>query len=121
MNINPASNVYPEAPLLDMPTTAGSAIPVNTAAPVPAVANVPPAQPASAEQVKQAVAQINHFMRASNRNLQFSFDEDAKRIVVKVTDAETGELIRQIPSEETLAISRAIGDLQKGLLLRQTA
>jgi flagellar protein FlaG len=47
-------------------------------------------------------------------------DGETKRVIVKVIDTETGELIRQLPSEETLAISRAIGVVQKGLLLKQT-
>lgn len=79
------------------------------------------AQQASAAQVAKAVEDINRAMRQSNRNLQFSVDAEANRVIVRLTDAETGELIRQIPSDETLAISRAIGDFQQGLLLRQKA
>jgi flagellar protein FlaG len=48
-------------------------------------------------------------------------DEDTDRLVVKLTDRETGELIRQFPSEETLAISRSIGEFQQGFLLKQKA
>jgi len=36
-------------------------------------------------------------------------------------DTESGELIRQFPSEAALAIAESIGDLQKGLLLGQEA
>lgn len=82
----------------------------STAAPAP-----------SLPEVKQAVEQINRFMQQSNRTLTFSFDKEANRIVVKITDSQTGDLIRQIPSEEVLAISRAIGDIQQGMLLRQSA
>jgi flagellar protein FlaG len=39
---------------------------------------------------------------------------------VRVVDTVTGEVIRQVPSEELLAISRSIDKLQ-GLLLRQEA
>jgi flagellar protein FlaG len=60
-------------------------------------------------------------MQQSNRNLEFSVDEDTDRLVVKLTDRETGELIRQFPSEETLAISRSIGEFQQGFLLKQKA
>lgn len=87
---------------------------------LPEVAAAPVAtQQHSAEELQKAVDNINRVMRQSNRNLQFSVDSEANRVVVKLTDAETGELIRQIPSEETLAISRAIGEFQQGLLLRQ--
>jgi flagellar protein FlaG len=71
--------------------------------------------------VKQAVDQVNRFMQSSNSTLAFSYDQQAQRIVVKITDSQTGDLIRQIPSEEVLAISQAIGDIQQGRLLRQSA
>ena len=70
---------------------------------------------------KQAVEEINRAMRQSNRNLEFSVDDATSRVVVRLTDTETGEVIRQIPSEETLAISRSIGEFQQGLLLKQKA
>ncbi|MBI5862704.1 MAG: flagellar protein FlaG [Rhodocyclales bacterium] len=78
-------------------------------------------QQPSAVQLKTAVDKINSVLRQANRNLEFSVDDATKRVIVKVVDTETGELIRQIPSEETLAISRAIGEVQRGLLLRQKA
>jgi flagellar protein FlaG len=81
----------------------------------------PPAvQPPSSAQLEKAVSHINQVLRQANRNLAFSVDGETKRVIVKVIDTETGELIRQLPSEETLAISRAIGVVQKGLLLKQT-
>ncbi len=92
------------------------------------VVDVPPAadvavaaKQASVEQVKRAAEVINKALRQSNRNLEFRLDEGTNRVVVKLTDTETGEVIRQIPSDEMLAISRAIGELQQGLLLRQKA
>lgn len=76
---------------------------------------------ASSEQINAAVSNINQAMRLSNRNLQFSVDPDTKLSVVKLTDTETGEVIRQFPSEEALAIAHSIDQFQKGLLLRQQA
>jgi flagellar protein FlaG len=78
-------------------------------------------QQASAEQLKKAVGDINKAMRQSNRNLEFSVDAGTQQVVVKLTDTETGEVIRQIPSEEALAISRSIGEFQRGLLLKREA
>ena len=89
---------------------------------LPQIATRPSApQQASFEKLKQAVDDINKAMRQSDRNLAFSVDGDSQRIVVKLTDTETGEVIRQIPSEETLAIARSIGDFQQGMLLKQKA
>lgn len=82
--------------------------------------SLPPMQPPSSAQLEKAVSHINQVLRQANRNLEFSVDDETKRVIVKVVDTETGELIRQLPSEETLAISRAIDTVQKGLLLKQT-
>jgi len=35
--------------------------------------------------------------------------------VVKLVDSETGDVIRQFPSDEMLAISKAIGQMQEQL------
>lgn len=66
-------------------------------------------QPADLE---SAVSQVSDFVQAQSRNLNFSFDNEAQRSIVKVTDSDTGELIRQIPSEEVLRLSERIKNLQ---------
>lgn len=68
-------------------------------------------------QVKLASEQINDVLRQFDRNLQFVVDEETGIDVVKVIDSETEEIIRQFPSEEVLAIARALDKLQ-GLLIR---
>ena len=69
------------------------------------------------EQLKQATEKINQAVKMLASNLTFSVDEDTGLNVVKVIDTETDEVIRQIPSEETLAIAKALDQLQ-GLLVR---
>jgi flagellar protein FlaG len=66
----------------------------------------------SSETIAIAVAEISEFVQAQNRHLAFSIDENSQRSVVKVTDAESGDVIRQIPSEEVLKLSERIKDLQ---------
>lgn len=68
-------------------------------------------------EVKQASEQINEVLRQFERNLQFTVDEDTGIDVVRVIDTETEEVIRQFPSEEVLAIAKALDKLQ-GLLIR---
>lgn len=75
-------------------------------------------KPPSSAQLEAAVTHINQVLQQTSRNLQFSVDDSTKRVVVKVVDTQTGELVRQIPSEETLAIARSIDTMQKGLLLK---
>jgi len=56
----------------------------------------------------------------SGADLRFSMDEDSGKLIVRVVDTATKEVIRQIPSEESLAISQSIEKLQ-GLLVKQKA
>ncbi|EXJ09360.1 flagellar protein FlaG [Nitrincola nitratireducens] len=56
----------------------------------------------SVEKLEAAVEKLNDLMRSDKRSLNFSVDQDAGKVVVKVYDQQTSELIRQIPTEETL-------------------
>ncbi|OGT22444.1 MAG: hypothetical protein A2V90_09925 [Gammaproteobacteria bacterium RBG_16_57_12] len=78
------------------------------------------------ESLQQALNQINDLVQQLHRNLQFTVDKDTGRTVVRVIDAETDEVVRQIPSEELLAIARHIkesmeGDELKGAFISDTA
>ena len=79
------------------------------------------AQQPSHEQVKDAIKVINQAMQQSNQSLAFSVDSSTKQTVVRLMDTSTGELIRQFPTQETLAISQSIDQYQRGLFLTQKA
>jgi flagellar protein FlaG len=88
----------------------------------PAVAAQAPAStPPSKQQVEAAVAAINRSLQPSDHSLSFSVDQKSDRIVVKVVDSESGKTLRQIPSDEVLAIAESIDRYQKGLILNQKA
>jgi flagellar protein FlaG len=67
---------------------------------------------ATDEQVKTTVLQLTEILRTNNRQLSFSVDEGSNKQVVKVTDSATGDIIRQIPTEEVLKLSERLQDLQ---------
>lgn len=78
------------------------------------------AQKVPLHQVQQAVASLNKAVQAASSNLKFTIDEATHEPIVRVTDSETGQLIRQIPSKEALAIASSIDDfLSRGTLLTQ--
>lgn len=79
-----------------------------------------PSAPPGMAQIEQAVDEVREALAPVAQNLLFSIDEDTGRTVVKVVDKTTDEVIRQIPSEEILAISKALDKLQ-GVLLQQKA
>lgn len=81
----------------------------------------PGASPLTPKQLRSTVDSVNKSLQQSNRMLEFSIDEETSRTIVKLMDSETGEVVRQIPSEEMLAISRSIDQFQQGMLLNQKA
>lgn len=89
----------------------------NTAATPRALARVNDIKP---EQVEEAVQQIEQFTQTLSRNLKFSIDEETGKTVIKVVDTQTGEMIRQIPSEVAIKIASALGKIQ-GLLFNGQA
>jgi flagellar protein FlaG len=73
------------------------------------------------KQLEEAIRSMDEAINVTQPpQLAFSIDEDTERTVVRVTDANTGDLIRQIPTEEALAISKSLDKLQ-GLLIKQQA
>jgi flagellar protein FlaG len=76
--------------------------------------------PVPVEQVESAVSQISDFVQNFQRDLVFSIDKDSERLVVKVVDSETQEVIRQIPSEEMLRIAKNL-DAADSFMLREQA
>ncbi len=77
------------------------------------------AEAESEDKVKEAVAELNQFVQSLDRELQFSIHKDSGKTVVKVVDAETDKVIRQIPSEEILAISESLENVTGFLLQAQ--
>ena len=76
--------------------------------------------PASKDEVKNAVLKIEKFVSSTASDIQFSLDDDSGEPIVKVIDRSTKEVIRQIPSKEMLEIAQALDRLQ-GLLIKQKA
>ncbi|PWW41706.1 flagellar protein FlaG [Idiomarina loihiensis] len=57
------------------------------------------------------VEEINKSSVIRNTSLQFVFDEKGDPPVVKVMDTESGEKIRQIPSELAVKLAKAIEEM----------
>lgn len=52
--------------------------------------------------LETAVAEANKKLKSVNRSLHVSFHDETNRIMVKVVDMATDEVIREIPPEKTL-------------------
>ena len=72
------------------------------------------------EQLEKMAQQLQDFMGEMNRSLQFQVDEESGRDVIKVVDKNSGELIKQYPSEEVLSLVAKLSETA-GFLIDQTA
>ena len=89
---------------------------VSTIRPAHASSSAQAVQPSSTvakEDVQAAVEQMKDFAQVMSRQLQFDVDDDSGRTVVRVLDKESGDVIRQIPSEEVLALARHMKELME--------
>lgn len=59
-----------------------------------------------------ALEQLNQNMRAWATGVRFDIDPDTQRLVVSLVDNESGEVIRTVPSEAVLQISKMIAEFQ---------
>ncbi len=80
--------------------------------------SVEPSAPDRSE-LATAVKQLNNFAAHLRRELRFDIDEASGRTIINVFDADTDELIRQIPPEEIVNLAEHFQDLQGGLLQAQ--
>lgn len=71
-------------------------------------------------EMQAALNEVQERMDMMGTNLQFAMDKVAEEIVVKVTDKQSGELIRQIPSEDVIKLRKKLEELT-GLLFEGTA
>jgi len=68
--------------------------------------------------IEAATRRIQDFLQRLGRRfeLDHSFDKEANKQVITVRDSESGDIIRQIPPEETLRIARSVGYYQSALV-----
>ncbi len=65
---------------------------------------------ASRQAIERVVSELEAYVQKAQRNLDFHVDDKTGRVVVKVVDATDESVIRQIPSEEMLALSHRLQD-----------
>ncbi len=77
------------------------------------------------KELNNAIKNVSGYVQNITRALNFSVDEELGRTVVRVIDENTGDVIRQIPSEDMLELARNLAEIKerttKGLLFRGDA
>ncbi len=72
--------------------------------------------PLNAEQLEKVAQQLQDFVGDLNRNLEFSVDKDSGRDVIKVFDKDSGDLLKQFPSEEVLTLVSKLSEMVGGFV-----
>jgi flagellar protein FlaG len=131
--LQPTSNLPPQAVPAQRPALPAEKEirPVAISAPVSsgkAVRDISPAAVAqsakpqpSDEQVKKITDELQRRVTAVASELEFTVDQSTGRLIVKVTDSRTKEVIMQIPSDQMLQLSKDLDRFQQGLLLNRKA
>ena len=70
------------------------------------------------EQLKKAIAEMNKKINNSNEEAVFGVHEDTNRIMIKIMDKETKEVIKEFPPEKTLDMIARIWEMA-GILVDQ--
>ncbi|MCM1129988.1 MAG: flagellar protein FlaG [Alistipes senegalensis] len=70
------------------------------------------AREAEKARAQQAADDISDVLASMPKSLNLSVDEDLGRVVVKVMDPETKEVIKQIPSEEALELAKSLSKMR---------
>ena len=73
-------------------------------------------QPLTVKQLEKVAQQLQDFVGDLNRSLEFSVDKDSGRDVIKVFDRESGDLLKQFPSEEVLTLVSKLSDMVGGFI-----
>src|SRR3990170_6273058 len=62
-------------------------------------------------EIEAIASEVQIYLKRLNTELRFEVDSESKEVIVKIVDPENDEVIRQIPSEEILAIRERMEDL----------
>jgi flagellar protein FlaG len=71
------------------------------------------ARPMDRENVEALAKELNQTLKQIDGNFSVSVDTDTDMVVVRITDSQTGEVVRQIPPQQVLdanvSVERIIG------------
>ena len=98
------------------PTVSDAEVVAKVAATVIKPSSVDQTSQPTREVVAKAAADLQNFVQSMGRNLSFSVDETTGYHVVRVVNPNTGELVRQLPSEELLKVARDFQRLNNALV-----
>lgn len=70
---------------------------------------LPLSGPMSSRSAGAAVEHLNELLRAAERRVRFAIDESSGKTLIFVVDANTGEIVRQIPPKQLVTLAQRFG------------
>lgn len=80
----------------------------------------PESSAADRKAIEDTVAKIREAIGPAHSSLKIEIDPDTDGIVVKVLDDKSGEVIRQIPSQEMIEIAKRLDAMQGIFVTKRT-
>jgi flagellar protein FlaG len=74
----------------------------------------------SAEKTQALAAELNKALEQVEGNYSVSVDDDTGMMVVRITDTETGDIVKQVPPQQVLDVSVSVEKIV-GLLVNDQA
>ncbi|MGD8387684.1 MAG: flagellar protein FlaG [Desulfobacteraceae bacterium] len=71
---------------------------------------------ANEDTTRRVAEAMDKYVRSVQSDLQISIHDETGKIVVRVISRETGDVIREIPSEEMLKLAEKMEEMAGGLL-----
>lgn len=108
-----AENV--RTPIAEAAKSAGKQVDSGTKTPVVDSKAAPKVEPFEGQDVEKAIESLQAYVQSLGRDLSFHRDETIDRSIITVRDANTNQLVRQIPAEEVIEVARQIEESMEGL------
>jgi flagellar protein FlaG len=114
----PAASVVPSGPASAQPEQSESSV-AKVKLQAPEKVDLGFSAKEMRENIQEAIDRLNQQLKANGRDLSFQMDEEINRPIITVRNIETGEVVRQIPSEEIIRMAHSIEE-GKGLLFNES-
>ena len=98
------------SPVSSTPAAEPVVNPGTSVAPTPHAATAAVSQGEQRQRMAAVAQQLRDYLRSNGRDLEFRVDTDTHAMVITVREAASGEVIRQIPSEEALQMRRYLDE-----------
>ncbi|NLO98277.1 MAG: flagellar protein FlaG [Peptococcaceae bacterium] len=113
--IGPISPTSPQVSVLPVDTYPGQKLEDSRERPRPVVDRkdeTPSArEEVPREEVEQAADKLNRLVGLIEKRMEFSVHEESRRIMVKIIDKNTGEILNEIPPEKILDLVSSLTEM----------